>query len=551
MSTRINVTVGDGGLLDRNAQQTAANRQARVLADQRAAAEAEGVERRAADRIAAGLDPLTGLPASTPSSASTINRLDQEPAANRRPSGAVIDIAWLDISINSTTGVITNRVISGNGKAATATFESYVNTAAPPYAYSVTFAPPGTSVGGVTSEWSEWIYGGVQFFTGNWWYQQRLVRKYTAEEGTDWRGGVLSASLVLPARSGLIYVSKSERNQLTWRATVQVGTDTGTNPGSETPYGLTAWRFIAGAPDADPEALWSASLPSARNFMVEGAAFAERVSDVVVSTRIDSDTTSAYATNVQARIISTPAAVTELLPDLLGELNVSASTVLNYIYQPSAFVGIGFTTPQTIEGTLYGQVWVLRYTDLGVPNPWPQYEVPELSSEITFPNPELAGAYQNTSTGLAGLSGMLNANQAGTVYGLKILQGVLPQNIPGPFTPGRTLRDVLTDLNINRDRFSIYAPQYVNYNSELTTQDIPSFRANSPELPEDARWWSFNTAALLTPPTNSPVYKHRMVPLAERVAPLGTLRLLAASSFTETSYTNAAITALGFTLSAP
>jgi hypothetical protein len=84
MSTRINVTVGDGGLLDRNAQQTAANRQARVLADQRATAEAEGVERRAADRTAAGLDPLTGLPASTPSSASTINRLDQEPAANRR-----------------------------------------------------------------------------------------------------------------------------------------------------------------------------------------------------------------------------------------------------------------------------------------------------------------------------------------------------------------------------------------------------------------------------------------------------------------------------------
>jgi hypothetical protein len=83
MSTRINVTVGDGGLLDRNAQQTAANRQARVLADQRATAEAEGVERRAADRTAAGLDPLTGLPASTPSSASTINRLNQEPAANR------------------------------------------------------------------------------------------------------------------------------------------------------------------------------------------------------------------------------------------------------------------------------------------------------------------------------------------------------------------------------------------------------------------------------------------------------------------------------------
>jgi hypothetical protein len=95
MSTRINVTVGDGGLLDRNAQQTAANRQARVLADQRAAAEAEGVERRATDRTAAGLDPLTGLPASTPSSASTINRLDQEPAANRRGGQGYLPFAGL------------------------------------------------------------------------------------------------------------------------------------------------------------------------------------------------------------------------------------------------------------------------------------------------------------------------------------------------------------------------------------------------------------------------------------------------------------------------
>jgi hypothetical protein len=90
MSTRINVTVGDGGLLDRNAQQTAANRQARVLADQRATAEAEGVERRATDRTAAGLDPLTGFPASTPSSASTINRFDQEPAANRRGGDGIL-----------------------------------------------------------------------------------------------------------------------------------------------------------------------------------------------------------------------------------------------------------------------------------------------------------------------------------------------------------------------------------------------------------------------------------------------------------------------------
>jgi hypothetical protein len=120
MSTRINVTVGDGGLLDRNAQQTAANRQARVLADQRATAEAEGVERRATDRTAAGLDPLTGLPASTPSSASAINRLDQEPAANRRGQGLNLGHLWIFGDTRRevrSTGVIS---ATGNGRSATA-----------------------------------------------------------------------------------------------------------------------------------------------------------------------------------------------------------------------------------------------------------------------------------------------------------------------------------------------------------------------------------------------------------------------------------------------
>jgi hypothetical protein len=88
MSTRINVTVGDGDLLDRNAQQTAANRQARVLADQRATAEAEGVERRAERRRAEGRDVATGelLPSrgSQGRFGSDIQRLDEEPAANRR-----------------------------------------------------------------------------------------------------------------------------------------------------------------------------------------------------------------------------------------------------------------------------------------------------------------------------------------------------------------------------------------------------------------------------------------------------------------------------------
>jgi hypothetical protein len=118
MSTRINITIDSGGLLDRNAQQTAANRQAKVLADQRAAAETLGVERRAADRIAAGLDPLTGLPASTPSSASTINRLDQEPAANRRLKDVPLHIAWIGQSFRfDDEGEASGKYYVGSGNA--------------------------------------------------------------------------------------------------------------------------------------------------------------------------------------------------------------------------------------------------------------------------------------------------------------------------------------------------------------------------------------------------------------------------------------------------
>ena len=88
MSTTINVTVGDGGLPERNRQQTAANRQAYVQGKASEQAAQTGLERRAADRTAAGLDPATGR-ILVPSSGGGFRRLDQQPAANRRPGGDI------------------------------------------------------------------------------------------------------------------------------------------------------------------------------------------------------------------------------------------------------------------------------------------------------------------------------------------------------------------------------------------------------------------------------------------------------------------------------
>jgi len=90
MSTRINVNIGDGGLLDRNAQQQAAARQAnqqRASADKAAA---EGQRQLEAVRISQGRDPLTGERLPSAGSSSRIQRIDQEPAANRQ--GGLLDL---------------------------------------------------------------------------------------------------------------------------------------------------------------------------------------------------------------------------------------------------------------------------------------------------------------------------------------------------------------------------------------------------------------------------------------------------------------------------
>gem|GEM_PF-6103223 len=94
MTTRITVTTGDGGLLDRNAQQQAAARQAALVRGQAEKAAALGEAQLRQDRINAGLDPVTGLPLPSFGTTSTIRRLDQQPAANRRSIFDGILIWW-------------------------------------------------------------------------------------------------------------------------------------------------------------------------------------------------------------------------------------------------------------------------------------------------------------------------------------------------------------------------------------------------------------------------------------------------------------------------
>jgi hypothetical protein len=90
MTTRITVTTGDGGLLDRNAQQQAAARQAALVRGQAEKAAALGEAQLRQDRINAGLDPATGRPLPSAGSTSRLTRIDQEPAAFR--SGVSVSV---------------------------------------------------------------------------------------------------------------------------------------------------------------------------------------------------------------------------------------------------------------------------------------------------------------------------------------------------------------------------------------------------------------------------------------------------------------------------
>jgi hypothetical protein len=93
MSTRINIAVDSGGLLNRNAQQTSANRQAKIEKDRTLNISAEGLDQRIAAQTAKGLSvdgqPLYG------NNASRTRRIDQKPAANRNSGQETVSAAFL------------------------------------------------------------------------------------------------------------------------------------------------------------------------------------------------------------------------------------------------------------------------------------------------------------------------------------------------------------------------------------------------------------------------------------------------------------------------
>ena len=89
MTTQINVTVDRGGLLERNKQQTNANRQARLEQDAQSATEAEAQQKRTERLAADGLN-ADGTPKA--SNYPKTQRVNQQPAANRSGIKLYLDL---------------------------------------------------------------------------------------------------------------------------------------------------------------------------------------------------------------------------------------------------------------------------------------------------------------------------------------------------------------------------------------------------------------------------------------------------------------------------
>ena len=126
MTTRITVTTGDGDLLERNAQQQAANRQGALVKGGAEQAADEGAEQQRQRRSAEGLDPTTGRPLPSAGSTSRLTRIDQEPAAFREGGAFYVGVAWVEVveDIETNTGIV--RVRSGDASA-------YAETTTLPY----------------------------------------------------------------------------------------------------------------------------------------------------------------------------------------------------------------------------------------------------------------------------------------------------------------------------------------------------------------------------------------------------------------------------------
>jgi hypothetical protein len=100
MTTRVDINIDTSGLLDKALLQRLAGRETLVIREQQAKAEKQGIEKRAERRRTQGRDVATGelLPSrggDTGRFGSGIQRLDEEPAANRRGDKAAgMSIAW-------------------------------------------------------------------------------------------------------------------------------------------------------------------------------------------------------------------------------------------------------------------------------------------------------------------------------------------------------------------------------------------------------------------------------------------------------------------------
>lgn len=107
MTTRLQITVDTGGLLDKDALQRYASRSAAAVQNAGEKAVKEGEEQRAADRARQGLDVETGREPNTASkySSSKLKAYIPDPAANRILDRFYVGVAWFELLDHGESGI--------------------------------------------------------------------------------------------------------------------------------------------------------------------------------------------------------------------------------------------------------------------------------------------------------------------------------------------------------------------------------------------------------------------------------------------------------------
>jgi hypothetical protein len=562
VTTRITVTTGDGGLLDRNAQQQAAARQAALTRSQAEKAAALGEAQLRQDRINAGLDPATGRP--LPSAGSTLRRVDQQPAAFRSPVSTIdLSIAWV---YNAAEGI---KVVSGNGSTQT----TVTATQSSPSAFNENEGWIDYTAEYI-SDWSDWFYWP---YGAGYWEKRRMINSVSFQYRLTESSGA-GGSIILPTTGAAVYTIYSEDKYAGEDYELSV---VGNGNDDEAAWGVERGAdgdifeivYVQAGPSEDPETLFSAGTRRRGAELIFNVipTVDSRTPEPVYTSSINK---SVVVSDTKIKQINTPATMTTRMGEIFGVVS-DPTEVEGGLFLPGYSLSVfgavpGLTAPFIDKRITYAGVelqvspWTIYYNDIVN---FTQYifDSPVITDEGVY---DLLSYELLQTFGLADVVKLsfFSRSRFGTITGgnslaYRVLDGTYTftaNDIPD------ALSDLITLLSPLPTKFQIYAQRSYNAETDEPVAYSDYYTSSATQVPFDtyknvpenyrsgAEWYDFgdptSTGAPNIPGTPASINK-TLVPLSSRVALDGSPQLIISTTFGESAYCLQSLAALGFTSS--